>query len=102
MGGNDLIIEKMGKPFRMSYQKAENVILQQNNTVTHFYGIGDNPLSDIRGANAMKTESKYQYTSVLVKSGCSDPEMLKVDTPDIISNDFYEAIQLILKEKNIL
>ena len=92
----------MGKPFRMSYQKAENVILQQKNDVTHFYGIGDNPLSDIRGANAMKTESSYQYTSVLVKSGCSDPEMLKIDTPDIVTDYFYESIQVILKEKKLL
>ena len=102
ISGEDIQFERMGKPFQSSYQKAEKIILNQNQQVTHFYGIGDNPLSDIRGANDMKKVSDYQYSSVLVKSGCSDPEMLKIDTPDIITDDFFEAIQIILKENSIL
>ena len=102
MSGEDLTIHYMGKPYRLSYQKAEDIILKQYNGVTHFYGIGDNPVSDIRGANNMKTESPYQYTSVLVKSGCSDPLLLQKDKPDIITDTFYEAIQLLLKHHNLL
>ncbi|EDR23507.1 cat eye syndrome critical region protein 5 precursor, putative [Entamoeba dispar SAW760] len=97
----DLNIQFMGKPYRLSYKMAENVILKHNNDTTLFYGIGDNPISDIRGANNMKIESPYSYTSVLVESGCGNEESLKKDPPDIVSSNFLMAVKTILKMNGI-
>ncbi|KAL7719111.1 Haloacid dehalogenase-like hydrolase [Entamoeba marina] len=101
MSNGELDIVYFGKPFRAFYEKAEKVLKQMQPDIKTFYGIGDNPISDIRGANVMKSESPFDYHSVLIKSKCSAPELLKVDKPDFICDYFYEAIQTILKINGI-
>lgn len=56
--GHDLKITMFGKPNRASYKFAENRLQQINRemygeeSISLFYGVGDNPMSDIAGANA--------------------------------------------------
>lgn len=90
-----LVIEKFGKPFSPQYQMAEELIQQRSShRVTRFCGIGDNPASDIRGANAAGSH----WTSVLVKTGIFKGEDNDdIDRADIVMEDIYEAVQYIIR-----
>lgn len=61
--GNDLKIVSYGKPTTATYNYAERMLKNlSKNKINRFYGIGDNPKSDIKGAN----EAGNQWTSILV------------------------------------
>ena len=71
--------------------------------ISNFYMIGDNPKSDIEGANAKG------WTSILVRTGvfkADDPETSR-DGNDIenpatyVVQDFKEAIELIFRLENL-
>lgn len=72
----------MGKPNRGTYLYAEEVLCewrkkqlelagldQSHANVKTVYMVGDNPASDIRGANNFKSDKKISWVSVLVKTG---------------------------------
>ncbi|KAK6353433.1 hypothetical protein TWF696_005396 [Orbilia brochopaga] len=68
--GAELRAKTIGKPFRATYEYAENVLnrlLEKNvgegTRVKTVYMVGDNPRSDIEGANA------FGWCSLLVESG---------------------------------
>jgi len=49
----DLKIIKYGKPYKPTYDFTEKFIKDQTkHAISNFYMIGDNPKSDIKGANA--------------------------------------------------
>lgn len=50
--GHHLDQTLFGKPERTSFNYAEKLIDQQHDAVERIYMVGDNPQTDIRGANA--------------------------------------------------
>jgi HAD superfamily hydrolase (TIGR01456 family) len=104
-----LTIDFGGKPFPVQYRMAEQLLGQQIETEAGaeaeaeagavYFGVGDNPKSDIRGANA----AGPHWRSVLVRTGifgdqgrdaliANDP----VDAADHVVADIGEAVDLIL------
>ncbi|KAJ3413631.1 Actin- protein 3 [Chytridiales sp. JEL 0842] len=106
--GNDLVWTQFGKPETVTYEYASVVLGEQrrrlwpaekhdpsSHPTTHFsniYGIGDNPASDIDGAN------RFGFTSVLVKTGVysGGPH----DSHHLVE-DVEHAVDLILKRSGL-
>lgn len=68
----------MGKPHQETYEFAEKRLLRNRadmlgetalKPLRTVYMVGDNPESDIRGANSYVSESKVDWQSILVRSG---------------------------------
>jgi ribonucleotide monophosphatase NagD (HAD superfamily) len=101
--GNTLQWTQFGKPEKVTYDFAMNVLHRQQTLLwsSHhskvtplqkIYGIGDNPASDIEGAN------RAGITSVLVKTGVyagGDHEAHH------LVEDVEEAVDKILKEVHL-
>lgn len=94
-----LDIDFCGKPFPIQYEYAEDLFrknaMQTGITPpTFFFGIGDNPKSDIRGANA----AGCHWRSILVRTGVfqggSNDEQ---DPADFVVHDVLEAVRLVEK-----
>jgi len=98
--GVPLEVEWLGKPYESTYRYAEQVIREQYPDVTHYYAIGDNPLSDIQGAH----RAGENWHSILVSTGVHTSKENHKDFPaDHMCEDVYQAIQYILsceKEKS--
>lgn len=96
-----------GKPFLVQYTYAEEMLNLERRRLLglpavaaaattdlspmRYFGIGDNPKADIRGANGAGSH----WTSILVKTGiyqdgCS--RLCDNDVPDILLNDVSEAV----------
>jgi HAD superfamily hydrolase (TIGR01456 family) len=88
-GGRELRKTFYGKPFAETYQFAERVLNTHRAEVLRsgggggdmalkplktVYMVGDNPASDIRGANEFKSRHGTEWTSVLVRTGVWTPE----------------------------
>jgi HAD superfamily hydrolase (TIGR01456 family) len=100
--GTNLQFTQFGKPSAATYEYAENVINSQlppgTPKIETFYGIGDNPASDIRGAN-----NRDGWKSVLVRTGVfphreDDWENDPNDPADIVEEDVWEAVDRIIRE----
>ena len=104
----DLDIVFCGKPFPIQYEAAtdvlQNLVKDQNSstsgtssarTLTRVYAIGDNPKSDIRGAN----NSGDHWTSILVRTGVFDGMGNDEDDPaDVVVNDVLDAVKFIIAD----
>jgi len=110
-----LEVEFCGKPFEVQYRTAEEMIhrhavhlanQEQEDTLpptsvaapTKFYGIGDNPKADVRGANNAGTH----WGSVLVRTGVfqggdNDPH----DIADHVTDDLASALNIIFEKHTI-
>jgi HAD superfamily hydrolase (TIGR01456 family) len=95
--GHKLTKTVFGKPLRSTYEYAEQML-----GVDHVYGVGDNPLSDIKGAN----EAGDNWSSVLVETGMFVPEQhadANGNHPehpgDHVHPNVYDAIQAIVKQR---
>ncbi|EGZ26648.1 hypothetical protein PHYSODRAFT_551897 [Phytophthora sojae] len=98
--GRTLELTNYGKPHTVTYNYAErllNSISGQSQPLKHMYGIGDNPLSDIQGANNAGDE----WTSVLVRTGIYDGSKDPEHKPDVTVDGVYEAIKHIYKREGI-
>ncbi|POM80514.1 TIGR01456 family HAD hydrolase [Phytophthora palmivora] len=98
--GRKLEVTNYGKPHKVTYNYAErllNTISGQSEPLKHMYGIGDNPLSDIQGANNAGDE----WTSVLVRTGIYDGSKDPEHEADVIVDGVYEAIKHIYKREGI-
>jgi HAD superfamily hydrolase (TIGR01456 family) len=105
-GGMDLKITYCGKPFKVQYEMAAKALAHEasllgfrhiDTSKVSYYGIGDNPPSDIRGAN----NAGKNWTSILVRTGVfdgADGENDPVDPADIIVDDVYEAVKFIVRD----
>ncbi|TDH69601.1 hypothetical protein CCR75_002573 [Bremia lactucae] len=98
--GLQLEVTKYGKPHSVTYNYAKRLLHTtsgQSKPLKRIYGIGDNPSSDIQGANNAGDE----WTSVLVRTGiydgCKPPE----HEPDVIVDDVWDAIEYIYKREGI-
>lgn len=99
-------VTMIGKPHNATYVFAENVLRDHRqqmvgeevakNSLKRVFMIGDNPLSDIMGAN--NYQSKYSpWTSILVKTGVYDGGEPSVK-PKHIANNVNEAVNWALKQ----
>ncbi|KAG2519354.1 hypothetical protein JM16_007183 [Phytophthora kernoviae] len=98
--GRTLEVTNYGKPHNVTYNYAEgllNTISGRAGPLQHIYGIGDNPMSDIQGAN----NAGDGWTSVLVRSGIYDGTNEPEHAPDVTVDGVYEAIKHIYKREGI-
>ncbi|KAL9649790.1 hypothetical protein ABK040_009604 [Willaertia magna] len=96
-----------GKPFEITYNYAKEILLEQLKKYHQFendslddltiYAIGDNPLSDIKGAN------ENGLISILVRTGVFNNEQLENDLHNparYVFPSVNEAFQFICKQLN--
>lgn len=139
--GHPLVYEAvLGKPSPLTYEHAERVVIEESRRIIPpsdrlplktLYGIGDNPETDICGANAygarldaglrLRGGEAATCYSVLVKSGVySAEEAIAKDSTspthqhasfmdianlceaDFVVDDFYHAVRTILTREGIL
>ncbi|KAF3941286.1 hypothetical protein ABW19_dt0201049 [Dactylella cylindrospora] len=100
-GGEELKAKTIGKPFKETYQYAEGVLnkllredLGEGGKVRTVYMVGDNPRSDIMGANG------YGWYSLLVESGVfnrdregGEKALIGDMQPKKILRDVHEAVE---------
>ena len=99
--------EMLGKPFEQTYDYAENVLLKhtarlrgegqqtRKSVLRNVYMIGDNPESDILGANtygAVASPRGIQWHSLLVRSGVYSGGT-PAHRPEEILDDVWAAVQ---------
>ena len=97
-------ITQFGKPHRNTMEYCQKILdkkaKDEGYEISQYYMIGDNPSGDIKGANDMG------WRSVLVKTGNYQPKEGQENDLDhpahYVVEDFNEAIELILKEEDIL
>jgi HAD superfamily hydrolase (TIGR01456 family) len=112
-GGALLAKTIIGKPHAATYKYAENV-LQKHRTellggtgwakrvvskLDRVFMVGDNPESDIRGANEYRSSDGIEWTSVLVKTGVFREETKPAYKPDVIVKDVYHAVKWALEQE---
>jgi HAD superfamily hydrolase (TIGR01456 family) len=94
----------IGKPYQGTYEFAERQLLRNRSKVfgtdlpplQRVYMVGDNPESDIRGANSYRSGFGSTWESILVRTGVytgGDPAW----TPKTITDDVQKAVQWALK-----
>ncbi|KAL3474177.1 HAD-like domain-containing protein [Aspergillus californicus] len=91
----------IGKPSQGTYEFAENQLLRNRARTFGFdspkplqnvYMVGDNPESDIRGANSYRSAHNSQWHSILVETGVyrgGEPAY----TPKMVAGDVLKAVQ---------
>ena len=96
----------LGKPFNKTYDYAEDLVFKHRARLTdgldmhktalkHVYMIGDNPESDILGANQYGVPASHrgvQWHSLLVRSGVYTGGV-PAHEPEKILDDVWEAVQ---------
>lgn len=105
--GVELVKKVIGKPFRETYHFAEKRLVDHRQTIypgdfpplRKVYMVGDNPESDIRGANEYQSPHQTEWISILVRSGVYQQGRPSW-TPRSIQQDVAEAVQWALKDAN--
>ncbi|KAK1758621.1 HAD-like domain-containing protein [Echria macrotheca] len=109
-GGHPLRRTVIGKPAGETYRFAERVLtshrhetlrrmgLHEPPALRSVYMVGDNPESDIAGANGHVSEAGTQWVSVLVKTGVWNEErdrgvLVGRKKPGVIVDDVREAVK---------
>lgn len=111
-GGRELQVIAHGKPHRPAYVVAEHKLARRAAALAagagsgapppfkHIYAIGDNPASDVRGANG----AGGAWRSILVRSGVWNGEGKDNDDADpahFVCADVGEAVALILEANGV-
>ena len=103
----------IGKPFPDTYRYAERVLNKHRQELLGGKGelrreverlervfmVGDNPESDIRGANEYQSEWGTEWTSVLVKTGVYREGTKPTYQPKAVVDNALEAVKWALKEE---
>ncbi|KUJ13723.1 HAD-superfamily hydrolase [Mollisia scopiformis] len=111
--GADLKRTVIGKPYPETYSYAESVLnnhrtqlLSGNGATKKQFGklqrvfmVGDNPESDIRGANDFKSPLGIEWTSCLVETGVFRRGTKPKYAPGVIVDDVLEAVTWALKSE---
>ncbi|KAJ0400468.1 hypothetical protein P43SY_004817 [Pythium insidiosum] len=100
--GKSLEVTRYGKPHGVTYSFAEdllNTLAGRSNTnrIKSIYGIGDNPLADIQGAN----NAGAHWSSVLVRTGIYDGSKEPEHIPDVYAHDVHDAIERIYEAEGM-
>ncbi|RYP74785.1 hypothetical protein DL769_003932 [Monosporascus sp. CRB-8-3] len=92
-----------GKPTDATYRYAEKTLLRYNKHLTDANGkerkietvfmVGDNPESDIAGANSFESPSGLEWRSVLVETGVYVPDTEPAHEPRHIAGDVRKAVE---------
>ncbi|OTB04663.1 hypothetical protein M426DRAFT_320529 [Hypoxylon sp. CI-4A] len=111
-GEADLQRTVIGKPHAHTYGFAERVLNAHRATVLgvppdslgalqRVYMVGDNPASDIRGANEYVSPAGTQWTGVLVRTGVWSPERggEPAFAPEVIVDDVQGAVEWALRRE---
>lgn len=110
-GGMDLYYDALGKPSQHTYQYAHDRLLSyyhhmactrgephdvaECHPLKRVYMIGDNPESDIRGANDFKAEDGTEWIPILVRTGVwrqTAAEREPRYKPAVIVDDVVDAV----------
>lgn len=103
----------IGKPFYVTYRYAEEVLNQHRlkmmggsgdatnaiKPLEKVFMVGDNPESDIRGANQYESKVGTQWSSILVKTGVFQDGTTPKYAPKVIADDVLDAVKWALKEQ---
>ncbi|RYP91068.1 hypothetical protein DL770_002813 [Monosporascus sp. CRB-9-2] len=99
-----------GKPTDVTYRYAEKALLRYNGHLTDVNGtekkietvfmVGDNPESDIAGANSFNSPSGLEWKSVLVETGVYVPGTELAHVPKHIAGDVRNAVEWALSQTN--
>lgn len=125
-GGAELQYQALGKPSRFTYEYAHARLVREHaagstsastsgsesrgkNTtapppIKRVYMIGDNPESDIRGANEFRPEDGTEWVSVLVRTGVwrqTAAEKGPRYKPAVIVDDVVDAIVWALRNEGV-
>lgn len=103
--GRKLSCIQLGKPFAKNYEAAEGVLraqarqlgLGEGGGVERVYAVGDNPMSDVRGANRWGRG----WVSVLVRTGNFQGVNSEHDVAKVVCDDVYEAVKFGLEKTGI-
>ncbi|KAL7800096.1 HAD-like domain-containing protein [Trichoderma ceciliae] len=113
-GGAELQFSALGKPSRHTYEYAHDRLLHHDPEAPHgkgkkrrlrrVYMIGDNPESDIRGANEFAPADGTQWISILVKTGVWNETAAEREPrfkPTVIVDDVVEAIAWAMRNEGV-
>lgn len=113
-GGIELQRTVIGKPYPETYRYAERVLNahrkallgkggQDAGQLKRVYMVGDNPESDIRGANEFRSEAGTEWCSVLVRTGVWSPERGEtIHEPTVVVDDVRAAVDWALRREHNL
>lgn len=112
-GGKELKRRTMGKPFRQTYEYAERVLKghwesmlgiddgRKTAPLRRVYMVGDNPETDIKGANDFNSPTGMAWTSILVRTGVWREERgSPAYPPKAIADDVSSAIEWALRQED--
>ncbi|TFB01453.1 Uncharacterized protein CCMA1212_006803 [Trichoderma ghanense] len=114
-GGAELQFSALGKPSRHTYEYAHDRLLHHAPEQPHgkgdkkrplrrVYMIGDNPESDIRGANEFAPEDGTQWVSVLVRTGVWRETAAQKEPrhrPAVVVDDVVDAIVWAMRNEGV-
>ncbi|KAI8963721.1 HAD-superfamily hydrolase [Daldinia sp. FL1419] len=106
-GKADLEYTLIGKPTELTYTYAERVLneyaekLNPGRGVSTVYMVGDNPRSDIVGANEYRSRYGYSWKSILVETGIHVPGEVPVHEPWHMAKDALEAVEWALSKEKL-
>lgn len=101
-GGAEMLnVHECGKPTAETYRYGEKALREWNATLNgpdapelkRVYMVGDNPLSDIAGANAWNSEHGIEWKSILVESGVYEKGTTPAHVPDMIVAGVKDAVE---------
>ena len=106
--GAKLEKQVLGKPSQSTYEFAENKLNAQrkkmlkhvglNDPLRKVYMIGDNPESDIRGANNYQSPHGTKWTSILVKTGVYKEGTEPSCQPHVFADDVLRAVEWAIED----
>ena len=107
MTGNAKLEKRMfGKPFHHTFAFAEKRLERHRHALLgagrskigteglkHVYMVGDNPESDIQGANEFVSPAGSKWRSILVRSGVFVDGKEPTHKPDVVVGDVWDAVE---------
>lgn len=97
----------IGKPCNLTFEYAERALKKHYAKISGFHTsnlkevwfVGDNPLTDIKGANEFKSDHGIEWQSVLVTTGVYKKGSNPDHPPAMIASNVIEAVKLVINSK---